>query len=458
MPVLRLSGRLPRLAAVIALLVPLSAAPGGASVFNPQTTTLDNGMRVVVIPNHTAPVVTHMVWYGVGAADEAPGKSGIAHFVEHLMFRGTADVPDGEFSAVVARNGGVSNAYTSWDFTAYFQEVAADRLPLVMELEADRMANLDLREEIVNTERSVIIEERRQRIDNRPSSRLSEGMLAALYRNHPYGIPIIGWEHEMAGLNLSDAQAFYETWYAPNNAVLVVSGDVDLETVRALAEDTYGQIPPRPVPERIRPQEPERGVERRVTLRDPQVQQPDWRRYYLAPGYHEDDGAAHALQVFNELFGAGTRSRLYRSLVLEDGLAVGAGSSYDPHAIDRTLFGVFITPHAETDLAALEAAYDAEVDRLLTDGVTEDEVAAARTRLLTAAVYARDSVGGPAHIFGRYITTGTTETDVEAWPERIAAVSAEDIMQVARTVLDHDRSVTGVLLPAAQPQTAERAP
>ena len=415
-------------------------------------------MQVVVVPNRTAPVVTHMVWYRVGAADEEAGKSGIAHFLEHLMFRGTDSVPDGEFSRQVARNGGVSNGFTAWDYTAYFQEVAADRLPLVMELEADRMANLDLRQEIVDTERSVIIEERRQRIDNRPSSRLTEAVVAALYRNHPYGTPIIGWEHEMAGLTLADAQDFYDTWYAPNNAVLVVSGDVDLETVRDLAERTYGQIPSRAVPERVRPQEPERGVERRIVLRDPQVQQPDWRRYYHAPGYHEDDGVAHALQVLNEVFGAGTRSRLYRALVLEQGLAVGAGSSYDPNSLDRTIFGVFITPHAETDLPALEAALEAEVERLVREGVTDDEVESAKTRLLTASVYARDSVAGPAHIFGRYLTTGTTEADVEAWPERIAAVTAADVMQAAQLVLDRDRSVTGVLLPEAQPETVEDAP
>ncbi len=202
---------------------------------------LANGMQVVVIPDRRAPVITQMVWYKVGAADEPQGKSGIAHFLEHLMFKGTEKIAPGEFSKLIARNGGEDNAFTTHDATAYFQRVAADRLALVMGMEADRMVNLRLSEEDVTTERKVILEERRSRVDNDPSSILSEEMGAALYLAHHYGIPVIGWEHEMKSLSREDAIAFYKQFYAPNNAILVVAGDVEPQAVIKLAQDTFGK-------------------------------------------------------------------------------------------------------------------------------------------------------------------------------------------------------------------------
>ncbi len=424
------------------------ASPAHSGVFEPEMFELDNGMQVVVVTNRSAPVVTHMVWYRVGAADETPGVSGIAHFLEHLMFRGTDSLDDGEFSRIVGRNGGQDNAFTSWDMTAYFQNVAVDRLPLVMEMEADRMVNLALDADIVDTERSVIIEERRERIDDNPSSRLSEQMLAALYQNHPYGRPIIGWEHEMAELSLEDAAEFYETWYAPNNAILIVSGDIDAAELRPLAERIYGPIPSRPVPERARPQEPEVAIARRIVLTDPNVQQPSWRRFYLAPSYAR--GAtehAYALQVLNEIFGAGTTSRLYEALVLDQGIAVGAGSAYSPVYFDETEIGIFVAPNGDVDPEVIEAAVDAEIALLLSEGVEEWEVESAKERLVLAAIYARDSLGGPARTLGRALTAGVGIDVVEEWPERIGAVTADDIMAAAHAVLRPGRSVTGLLLP-----------
>ncbi len=206
--------------------------------------TLKNGLQVLVIPDHRAPVVTQMIWYKVGAADEPPGSSGIAHFLEHLMFKGTDLIPTGQFSKIIARNGGEDNAFTNHDVTAYFQRVAKDRLPKVMEMEADRMANLRLSEEDVATERKVILEERRSRVDNDPGSILQEQMMAALYANHPYGIPIIGWEHEIRALDREDALSFYRRFYAPDNAILVIAGDVEPEEVRRLAEETFGKLAP----------------------------------------------------------------------------------------------------------------------------------------------------------------------------------------------------------------------
>lgn len=421
----------------------------GAAVFNPESFTLDNGMQVVVVTNRRAPVVSHMVWYKVGAADEPAGQSGIAHFLEHLLFRGTETYPDGVFSETVRRNGGQDNAFTSWDYTAYFQNIAVDRLPLVMAMEADRMANLKLSEEIVEVERSVIIEERRERIDSRPGGRLGEQMLAAFYRNHPYGTPIIGWAHEMASLTVDQIQAFYDRWYAPNNAVLVVSGDIDAATLRPLAEQTYGQLPAKPVPERLRPREPDDGAERRVLLRDPTVREPSWRRLYAAPSYNSDpQGLAYAAQIMSMILGGGETSRLYRSLVIDQGLVVGIGASYSPGDLDGSTFAIGFSPGPDPDWPKLEAALQAELNRLIAEGVTEQELADAKRRLTTRAIYARDSLGGPARTIGAALATGQTVEDIEAWPERIEAVTGAQIIEAAREIFDTDRSVTGLLLPA----------
>lgn len=435
--------------ALVALAIAIAAAsrPVQAQVFNPEAFTLSNGMQVVVVTNRTAPLVSHMVWYRVGAADEPPGLSGIAHYLEHLMFLGTENRAPREFSQIIRRNGGEENAFTSWDYTAYFQNVAVDRLPLMMELEADRMANLRVDPASALNERDVIIEERRERVDNRPGARLSEQMMAALYQNHPYRIPIIGWEHEMAALTLDDAMAFYETWYAPNNAILAISGDIDAETVRELAEATYGRIPPRDVPARIRPQEPATSAERRVVVQDASVRQPSWRRFYLAPSYASAEGnEAYAVQILNEVFGAGVTSRLYQALVVDQELAVGAGSAYSASDLDRSIFGVFVTPRPGADLTAIETAVDVEIARLLSDGVTEAEIAPARERLVIHAAYARDSLTTPARTLGRGLTIGMSVEDIEAWPQRIAAVTVDDVMAAAHQVLRRDRSVTGLLL------------
>jgi zinc protease len=234
----------PILCLFVAFLV-LASQPRGAQakVFEPETFTLDNGLEVVVVANRRAPIVTHMLWYKVGAADEPPGKSGIAHFLEHLMFKGTDTLGPGEFSDIIARNGGQENAFTSYDYTGYFQTVAKDRLDIIMKYEADRMTNLTLSDEVVLPERDVVLEERRSRIDREPGAQLGEALRAVLFLHHPYGVPVIGWEEEIRGLTSADAIDFYRRWYAPNNAVLIVAGDVDAEEVRALAETHTGSFP-----------------------------------------------------------------------------------------------------------------------------------------------------------------------------------------------------------------------
>jgi zinc protease len=426
-----------------------SLAASASGMFNPDSFTLDNGMQVVVIENHRAPVVSHWVWYKVGTADSPVGKSGLPHFVEHLMFKGTDEIPPGEFSRIVARHGGNDNAMTSADFTAYFQNIARDRLEMVMEMEADRMANLRLELEQVLSERDVVLEERRSRVDNQPSALWAEQLSAAQYLNHPYRLPIIGWYHEIESYTKEDALAFYDAWYAPNNAILVVAGAVTAEELKPLAERTYGQVQSREVPERTRLVEPPQIVERRIELAHERVEQPSLMRSYLAPSFATAEGGeAYALEVLAELFGSGGTSRLYRSLVVEQGLATSAGAFYRGSSLDLTTFRVYASPRPGGDLDALEAAIDAEIARLLEGGVTPEEVARVQKRMIAEAVYARDSLTTAVRVFGSALTTGSTIEDVEAWPERVAEVTPEAVLEAARLVFDRDRSVTGRLIPA----------
>lgn len=441
------------------LVLGLLAAPGGAraEVYGAETFFLDNGMQVVVVPNHRVPVVTHMVWYHVGAADEPTGKTGVAHLLEHLMFKGTDDLAPGEFSRTVAALGGRDNAFTSYDYTAYFQTVAKQHLGTVMRMEADRMTDLRLEEEHVRTERDVVLEERRQRTDNDPSALLDERARAVMYHNHPYRNPVIGWAEEIAALERPDVMAYYKRHYAPDNAILVVAGDVTPEEVRELAEQHYGVIPAQGVDERVRPAEPPPVAERRVVLRDPQVHQPSWSRRYLAPTYTSGASEhAYPLQILAEVIGDGPTSRLYRHLVMERELAAGAGAAYSPEALDYGTFYVWATPRPGVDMAELEAAVVEELEAIRRDGVDPQEVERAKTRLRANVIYARDSVSRGAFHIGRALTTGTTVEDVEAWPQRIAEVTPEQVDAAARFILQDARAVTAVLLPGGKDMAARQ--
>lgn len=435
------------LLAVALLFVP---RPAAAAVFDPETVTLQNGMQVVVVNNDRAPVVTHMVWYRAGAMDEPAGRTGVAHLLEHLMFKGTKRFPDGQFSEIVARNGGRENAFTGQDYTGYFQSVAADRLELMMELESDRMTNLILSQEDIDTEREVVLEERRSRVENDPSARLSEQTNAAMYMSHPYRNPVIGWAYELKSIGRDDLERFYRSWYAPNNAVLVVVGDVTMAEVLPLAQKYYGRIPARELPQRIDWQEPPASAAREVTLRDPQVRQPSWSRRFPAPGYvYGDAQQAYALEVLSEIVGGSTTSRIYRELVVEQGIAAGAGAWYSPTGRGPSEFAFYGSPVPGGDLAAIETAIAAEIDRLLREGVTAEEVDRAKRRLRAEAVYARDSLRAPAQILGSRLVIGMSVEDIESWPDRIGAVTVDEVNAAARAILSNPAAVTARLLPAA---------
>jgi len=434
--------------AVLAGAVLLMAGPANAQMFNPETFTLKNGLQVVVIPNHRVPVVSHMLWYKVGSADEVAGKTGLAHMVEHMMFKGTKTVPAGAFSKIVAQNGGRDNAFTTADYTAFYQNVAVDKLELVMKLEADRMANLKLEDKDFQPERQVVIEERRMRIDNEPEALLEEQMTASLYQVAPYHHPVIGWRQEIEGYQLSDIVEFHKRWYAPNNAVLILSGDVTAAQVRPIVEKYYGAVPARPVPTRLREAEPDPVAARSVELRDEDVHQPSWNRAYLAPSYHQGDTTlAYPLQVLSEIVGGGNTSRLYKALVMDKKLAASADAGYGPQALGETSFDISVSPSPGVAMEQLVPAIEDELKKLADSGVTEQEVARAKQRLKISVSYAKDSFHTGPRVLGAALTTGETVADVEAWPSRIEAVTAAQVSAAAKAVLQDQRGVTGLLLP-----------
>ena len=451
--------RLSRIALVAAALGLISTG-AFAKVFSPVTRTLDNGLQVVVVENHRSAIVTQMVWYKVGSADEVPGKTGLAHFLEHLMFKGTPSVPPGQFSRILARVGGHDNAFTSSDYTAYYETLAADQLELAMRLESDRMHNLILGEHDVETELKVVEEERRMRTDNQPEGLLIEGMDAALFQNHPYHHPTIGWAHEIAGLTRQDALDFYRRWYAPDNAIVVVAGDVDPEKVFAMAQTYYGGIPKAGTPERHRLAEPPGTAARRLSIKDGRVESPQIIRLYLAPSAHLSDAAlgdaksVAALDVLAEILGGGAQSRLNRTVVIGQALAAGASAWYHSDAWDYGTFGISATPRVGVGLDKLEAALDAQIAQLVDKGVTEDEVTKAKDRLTAGTVYARDSVQSAARALGAALAVGQRIDDVENWPDRIQAVTAADVNAALAKVLVPAHSVTGTLLPDAAARKA----
>jgi len=426
--------------------VDAGSARGSAAVSHCR---LENGLEVVAIPDVRTPVVTHMIWYKNGSADDPPGKSGIAHFLEHLMFKGTKNHPQGEFSNLVAELGGQENAFTSYDYTAYFQRIGKEHLETLMRFEADRMCNLVLSDEVVTPERDVVLEERRMRTDSDPAAQLDEAVQAALYAHHPYGTPIIGWNHEIESLGRDDALDYYNRFYTPENAILIVAGDIDAETVIRLAQETYGRIPARAQPPlRRRVQEPPHRAHRLVTLADEKVEQPAHERVFKVPSYRTAaPGEAEALETLAYMLGGGATSALYEALVVERKLAVSAGAYYAGSAVDDTRFWVFATPAPDVALEQLDAAIDDVLRDFVDHPVDAAHLNRAKTRLVADAIYAQDSQASLARWYGEALATGLTVADVDQWPSRMEAVTADAVAAAARQWLDKRRAVTGFLQP-----------
>ncbi|MEM7507937.1 MAG: pitrilysin family protein [Pseudomonadota bacterium] len=420
--------------------LPLSAEPVVT------TFTLENGMDAVVIEDHRAPVVTHMVWYRVGSADEPWGASGIAHFFEHMMFRGSEKYPNGIASQVIAENGGSENAFTSYDYTAYFQRIASDRLETVMDIESDRMKNLQINDEVTLTERKVILEERNQRTDSSPQQLFSEQVRAALYLNHPYAVPVIGWRHEIAALSTEDLLEFYNRYYAPDNAILVVAGAVTPERVRELAETYYGPLQPSGKPPEPRPTEPPQLAPRRMEMSDHRVRQPYVMRLYLVPSYASGGASeAAALSVLSEVLGTGISSRFASSLQLQEKTAISTGAWYSASARDATGFGLWGVPAPGVDLQTVEDDLDAVIAEIAANGPTQEELDRVKRTLRAARIFAQDSQSSQANLYGRTLSVGLSVEDVDAWPEAVEAVTIQDVQEAAKKHLIMDRSVTGWL-------------
>ncbi|MBV9905857.1 MAG: insulinase family protein [Alphaproteobacteria bacterium] len=433
---------------VIALCAALLLSPAHAANQVVSQFALPNGMRVVVIPDHRAPVVTQMIWYRVGGMDDPPGRSGLAHFFEHMMFRGTKAVPGEGFSRTLARNGGDTNAFTTEDYTAFYEQMARDRLHLAMQLEADRMMHLDLSDSAVLTERNVVLEERRMRVDNNPQSLANEQVEAALYLSHPYGRPVIGWPDEVGALNRSDAQAFYDTHYAPNNAILVIVGDVTPEQVKAFTADTLAKVPARALAPRIVHGEPLRLGETRLTIARPDVSVPMFTRTWRVPSYtHDVPGQAEALDVLAEMMGGDPSAALYTKLVVQQNLATDAGASYDGDARDSGQFSVYAVPRPGVSLEQVERAVDAVIADFAAKAPSADDLAHIKTRLVATEIYRRDNQLSLATAYGQTLAIGLNVADVQDWPRRIQSVSADAVRDAAKRLLDRREAVSLYLKP-----------
>ncbi len=429
----------------------LSAGAANADPVKTFQFALQNGLQVVVVPDHRAPVVTQMLWFKVGAVDDPPGISGLAHFFEHMMFRGTKAVPGGQFSQIVARNGGDDNAFTTHDYTVFHEQVTKDKLRLVMRLEADRMVNLNLSDSAVSTERDVVLEERRMRVDNDPEALTEEQAEAALHLSHPYGRPVLGWPEEIRHIGRVEAEQFYKSHYAPNNAILVVAGDVTADEVRAAAEAEYGQLPGRELAVRADYAQPMRQGETRLSIARPDAKVPLFLRLYRVESYAEAaPGQAEALEVLAKLLGGDATSALYRKLVVERRLATDISASYDGYARDGGQFGISAQPRPGVSLETLEHNIDEVIGEFLHRAPSKAELVRAKVQLVAGVTFRRDSQFEMASAYGRALAIGLTTFDVQQWPSRIQAVKGEDVHKAALAALVKKESVTAYLTPSAR--------
>jgi zinc protease len=421
-----------------------------------QEHKLENGLRIIVKEDHRSPVVVSMIWYRVGSMDETTGVTGVAHVLEHMMFKGTQAVPGGEFSKMIAAAGGRDNAFTSRDYTAYFQQLHKSKLPLALKLEADRMRNLVLSREEFEKEIKVVMEERRWRTDDKPRSLVYENLMASAYQAHPYRHPIIGWMADLENMGVGDTRAWYDTWYSPNNAILVVVGDVDANQVFELAKQQFGAIKPRPLPERKPQQEPTQAGTRRVTVKAP-AELPYLMMAWHAPALRdaEREWEPYALDILSGVFDGSDAARLTRSLVRESQLASSIGVSYDTTARGPSLFIIEGTPTQGKTPAELEAGIRAELDKVIREGVSEEELKRVKAQVIADEVFKRDSMFYQAMQIGQIETAGLSHRAIDLMVEKLKQVTAQQVQQVARIIFLDDRLTVAVLDP--QPLSEKKA-
>lgn len=410
--------------------------------------TLANGLTVAAMPNARIPAVAHILFIKAGGADDPYGKSGLAHYLEHLMFTGTEKYPEGTYERAVVRAGGKQNAYTGRDFTAYYTLIATDRLANIMAMEADRLAHLTLEPQRVARELKVITEERNTRVENNPAALLIEQLDAITFLNHPYRQPLIGWAGDMAGLTSEDAKAFLRRYYQPANMVLVVAGDIDVEEVRRLARHYYGGLASGPAPKRNWPKEPPHRLAVTTAMADEKAHEQRLLRQYIAPSTGDGDTTLVVpLSVLSHYLGGGASSLLYRELVLKQKLATAIAVDYDELAVGPSLFRIIATPAPNTDLATLEAALDGVLGAVRTNPPAGDDLARAKTNLKASVIFAQDGLLPLAQLIGHLYAAGKDEQYFYQWPQMIEAVTAEQVGAAAHAVLDPERRVTGYLRP-----------
>jgi zinc protease len=421
-----------------------------------QEHKLENGLRIIVKEDHRSPVVVSMIWYRVGSMDETTGVTGVAHVLEHMMFKGTQAVPGGEFSKMIAAAGGRDNAFTSRDYTAYFQQLHKSKLPLALKLEADRMRNLVLSREEFEKEIKVVMEERRWRTDDKPRSLVYENLMASAYQAHPYRHPIIGWMADLENMGVGDTRAWYDTWYSPNNAILVVVGDVDANQVFELAKQQFGAIKPRPLLERKPQQEPTQAGTRRVTVKAP-AELPYLMMAWHAPALRdaEREWEPYALDILSGVLDGSDAARLTRSLVRESQLASSIGVSYDTTARGPSLFIIEGTPTQGKTPAELEAGIRAELDKVIREGVSEEELKRVKAQVIADEVFKRDSMFYQAMQIGQIETAGLSHRAIDLMVEKLKQVTAQQVQQVARIIFLDDRLTVAVLDP--QPLSEKKA-
>ncbi len=418
---------------------------------NPHEYLLDNGLKLIVKQDHRSPVVVTQIWYKAGSIDELNGVTGVAHVLEHMMFKGTEKVPNGEFSKKIAAAGGRENAFTSYDYTAYYQQLHKRSLPMAMELESDRMRNLILTEEEFSKEIKVVMEERRLRTDDQARSLLYEKMMAMAYQAHPYKNPIIGWMNDLENMRVEDAQEWYDRWYAPNNATLVVVGDVDAEEVFKLAQKNYGTIqkhPLLPISARKPQAEPPQVGTKRITVKAP-AELP-----YLIMGYHAPgikniatDWEPYALEILEGVLDGNASARLNKSLVRENQIANSANAGYGAMARGPSIFFLSAVPRAGKTVVELEQALRDEIEKIIKEGVTEQELARVKAQVVASHVYQRDSIYSQAMQLGRLESMGLSFRDIDTILEKLKAVTAEQIRDVTKKYFNDDSLTVAVLDP-----------
>lgn len=440
----------------VALMANLGVASHASSfTYNPQVMTLDNGLQVVIIENHLAPLASMALYYKVGTADDPISEMGLSHFLEHLMFKGTKTVPSGEFKKKIGSKGGIINAYTSFDITAYTCTIAVEHLPMVLEIEADRMQNLVFDRQETEAEKKVVQEERRMRIDNNPLGNVQEVLMRAQYRYHPYGIPPIGYPHHIAAYTQESAKKHYQAWYKPNNAILVISGDVKKETLLPLIQRYFGHLKKGELPSRARVQEPDAtGINQFLTAQNPRVSYTNVYWSYKTPN-HTSIGKEHyyPLIVLAQLLGGNEISYLYHQLVEEKKICLDIHVNYSELSIDPRELTVSATLNPTHSFDELKQSFQQLIDNLLKNGITADELKAAKRDLLADLAYAQDGNDGAVQTFSA-LAYGFTVDDIEAWPQKIEAITLDQVNKAIQAVFKNGPSVTCVV----SPEKKENAP